>query len=244
MALPLANRGYVLSVALYPALIYNYLRRRIPAGWVIVAAVGLPMIATALRLLRTSAGFSEFSPGDSFAAFFDESNMVSMLSAAMGALQSGKIDYMYGLDLALFAFWFVPRAWWPGKFLPLDYRLTTSLGISDNGRAYGSPITIFGGLHLNLTLFGMALVLFLVGYLVGRNDRRLSISTPRGVFWRIMLFTFLVDLTRVGDVSRELSVLFLQAAMFLLVVAVLRIPRTQAMVSPRTAEATAMFLPV
>lgn len=241
MALPLANRGYVLSVALYPALIYNYLRHRIPARVVFLSALALPVIATALRLFRTSAAFSDFSLPDSFSAFFYESNMVSMLSAAMGALQVGKIDYMNGLDLVLFAFWFIPRAWWPGKYLPLDYRLTNALNISDNGRAYGSPITIFGGLHLNLTLAGMTVALLLVGYFVGRRDKQMSTSTPRGVFWRIMLFTFLVDLTRVGDVSRELSVLFLQSIMFALVVAMLRIPRSQ--VHGRPAYTTPVYQP-
>jgi hypothetical protein len=226
MALPLASRGYVLSVVIYTVLLFHYLRKRIPATAVLVAALTLPAIATALRLLRVDA-VADFSTTNSFSEFFSESNMVSMFSAAMGAIHSGKIDYMYGLDLALFPLWFIPRALWPGKYLPLDYRLTLALDISDNGRAYGSPVTIFGGLYLNLTLVGMLLALLLFGYIIARCDQRLSVRTPRGLFVRIMLFTFLVDLTRVGDVSRELSVLFLQSSMFIFVASVVRLPRVK-----------------
>ena len=226
MALPLASRGYVLSVMIYPVLLFHYLQKRIPATAVLVAALTLPAIATALRLLRVDA-VGDFSTTNSFTEFFSESNMVSMFSAAMGALRSGKIDYTYGLDLALFALWFIPRALWPGKYLPLDYRLTMALDISDNGRAYGSPVTIFGGLYLNLTLIGMVVALLLLGYIIARCDQRLSVHTPRGLFVRIMLFTFLVDLTRVGDVSRELSVLFLQSSMFIFVASVVRLPRVK-----------------
>lgn len=226
MALPLASRGYVLSVAIYPVLLFHYLRKRVPTKAIVVAALALPCIATSLRLLRVAA-FADFSLMDSFTDFFAESNMVSMFSAAMGAIRSGKIEYMYGLDLVLFVFWFVPRAWWPGKYLPLDYRLTMALDISDNGRPYGSPVTMFGGLYLNLTLLGMAVALLLIGYFIAQCDQKLSIYTPRGLFVRIMLFTFLVDLTRVGDVSRELSVLFLQSSMFIFAAHVMRIPRAK-----------------
>lgn len=228
MALPLASRGYVFSVVLYPILIFHYLKRRVSVGTVVLSSLTLPVIATLLRLLRIGAASVDgFSFTDSVGAFFSESNMVSMLSAACGALQRGQIGYANGLDFILFFTWFVPRALWPGKYLPLDYRLTLQLGISDNGRAYGSPVTIFGGLFLNLTLAGMAIMMFWIGTAVVRQDRSLRLSQPRSLLWRVILFAFLVDLTRVGDVSRELTVLFIQWMMFSLIAAALNLPQVE-----------------
>lgn len=206
-ALPFGSRGYVFAVAIPLVFIWHYGRSKLTLKQILICLIILPVLATSLRFLRTGAETKEI--GILFSEFVRESNMVQMLALSTAAVKNGALDYQYGRDIYLVAALFVPRAMWPEKPLPLDFRLTGILGLDDDGKLFGSPITIFGGLWLNLTAVGMVISMFCIGLIAAQCDRRWTRESLIDIYKRAILFYFLLDLTRVGDISRELSLLIM-----------------------------------
>jgi hypothetical protein len=203
LAVPAGNRGVVLSMVLIAAAGVMSTLPRHPFRYALAACLLLPPFASLLYRLRYLAltnSLGDFTVLDLYADFAGESLMVPILARALAGLREGVVGYTYGVDLALFPLWFVPRVLWPGKPMPLDFRLNHQLGLND-GDVFGTPVSLFGGLWFNFTpwaylpaVVGFAL-LVLFFHERWRNDRLL----------RVLLVVFIVDIVRVGDMSRELT---------------------------------------
>jgi hypothetical protein len=196
------NRGSLLTCMLVALFAIVELRVRRPFFVVVLGYTILPFIATSLLNLRQSSvntTQTQAALGDSYRQFLLESNMVSVMAMALHGLNNGILNYSYGVDLLSLPGWYVPRALWHGKPLPLDFRINDALGLND-GDVFGSPVSIFGGIYINFTpvLYIFAFILFalllIYAYRRLRNDRLL----------KTFFLIFVLDIVRVGDLSREM----------------------------------------
>jgi hypothetical protein len=231
-ALPYGNREFVLTCLVYPVFMWHYLKRRIRIAALILGLLILPYFAEFFLTLRQGTPALPIVLDRAWIAFANESNMVSVFSTVIAHFRSGSIGYEYGRDVLLIFSWFVPRGLWPEKAWPLDYRLALTLGFADPNRPSGSPVTAFGGFWLNFTVYGMIAALALLGYLTMRLHHRLGTSTVQTIFWRAVIFFFLIDLTRVGDIVREFWTAAVQVLGFFAVAQLLRLGRTHNTVEP------------
>ncbi len=203
LVLPAGNRGSLLSIGLIAATAAFALTPARPLLWTLTAALLLPPVASGLFRLRRLAVISdagEFSIGALYSDFAGESLMLPTLAYALKALREGIVDFAYGMDLLLFPLWYVPRLIWPGKPMPLDFRLNSAMGLNE-GDVFGTPISIFGGLYFNFTLWGYIPMCAALGALLAVLYSRLEHDR----LLKVLLLTFVVDLVRVGDISRELT---------------------------------------
>jgi hypothetical protein len=202
---------------------WNYLRRRLSIRFALAAALLLPVVSAALLGLRAGRlGAQEFVV---FEAGVQESSMVSRFAMAVGAVDSGALELRWGRDLGLAVTWFVPRAWWPNKPFPLDYELSRTLGLASPGEEYGTPIGLFGGLWVQFGIFGLVAGMALLGYGCSFLEARMSTSSFFAVAGRALLFCLLIDITRVGDLSREFGTAGIQFLCLITIVSlVLRRP--------------------
>ncbi|MEP6618921.1 MAG: hypothetical protein ABJE47_06390 [bacterium] len=204
MVLPLANRGTIVEILMIMALAVSDLKVRAPFAILVGAALLLPPFAGALVAARnnTFGAAGDFSVEGLYRGFADDSPMVAVFAMTLGALRRGAVDYTYGLDLIMFPLWYVPRLFWPTKPMPLDFRLNAALGLND-GIPFGTPIGLFGGVFMNFTLLAYVPVLWVFGWSISslygrfRNDRLVL----------LLFFVFVIDIVRVGDLSRELVTL-------------------------------------
>ena len=214
LILPAANRGLLLiSLMIGAASAFRMASRR---AYAIVLAFLFALPLTSMALLEIRFSQSTFV-GQSTADgpvdhYLTETSMVPTMSHVVGQLQSGRLDYVYGTDLALVFVWFVPRIIWPDKPLPLDYRLNEQLRMN-SGRAFGTPISIFGGSYINFTSILYLVFLISLGYIVSlmydrfRGDRLVS----------VFVLSFALDIVRVGDISREVWSFLISVAAVLVI---------------------------
>ncbi len=223
-----ANRGVLMVCMLVALFAIVDLRMKRPFLLVVLGFTGLPFVATSLVNFRNTSVNTTQPQGrlfDAYRQFFTESNMVIVMAKALRGLHDGVINYSYGIDLLSFPGWYVPRILWPGKPLPLDFRLNNALSLND-GDVFGTPVTLFGGVYINFTpvLYIFALVLF--SLLVIGAYRRLRDDRLLKVFFLV----FVLDIVRVGDLSRE-AVTFSLSLGATLAIRWLVLPRTDAATS-------------
>jgi hypothetical protein len=96
---------------------------------------------------------------------------------ALVELVPERLDWLYGRSIAYVPAAFVPRSAWPGKPLPIDYRLSKS--IYGPRAAAGTPFTLPGELYWNFGAAGVTVGMIVLGLLAGLGWRALS-SSPRG----------------------------------------------------------------
>lgn len=96
---------------------------------------------------------------------------------ALVELVPGRLDWLRGRSIAYVPAAFVPRSVWPGKPLPIDYRLSRRLYGSD-ARA-GTPFTLSGELFWNFGAAGVTLGMAALGLLAGLGWRVLALSRRR-----------------------------------------------------------------
>jgi hypothetical protein len=202
--LPLASRGLVVLVGLVAMAALLGSRRRCAAAWVFGACVLLVPLTSVLGALRNSTSFPEAWPpslASLRSSFVEEATMAPTFGGVLDALDDGRVHYRYGRDLLLLPASLIPRSIWTRKPLPLDYEVSRNMGLSGDV-PFGAPIGLFGGLYLNATplLFFPAVLLF--AWAVCAAYRRAQ-GDP--LICAILTFTVL-DLTRVGDLARELLV--------------------------------------
>src|SRR6185437_14030443 len=204
LTLPLANRGSLLEISLIAWLAIGQLRFRRPFSVMVAGSLFLPPLAGGLLLLRNSAlGFAgDVSLGGLYRGFANESVAIPTLAFALEGIRSGLIRFTYGLDLLLFPVAFVPRLLWPGKPMPLDFRLNAALGLND-GTPFGTPVGIFGGFFLNFTWLAYVPAIFAFAIVLVWTARRVR----RDRLVLLLVFVFTIDIVRVGDISRELLTL-------------------------------------
>ena len=200
--LPDGNRGTLLIAMLVAFFAIVDLKIRRPFFAVAMGYTIFPFIATSLLNFRNQsvgANQSRSGLGDAYRQFASESNMVPVMATALHGLKNGIINYSYGVDLLSLPGWYVPRALWPGKPLPLDFRINGALGLND-GEVFGTPVSIFGGVYINFTPVLYLFVFVLFALLLIYAYRRLRGDQLLKVFF----FVFVLDIVRVGDLSREM----------------------------------------
>ena len=210
LILPAANRGALVTALLIAAAAASPLTHR----RIYLAALGalalFPLISVTLlgmRFALADGAVPFVVTGSAFQSFLTEATMAPAMAYVVEMLHTGRIDYVYGTDLFLIFVWFVPRVLWSGKPLPLDFRLNEELGMN-YGRAYGTPISLFGGAYINFTpyLYWAFLIavgaLVVVGYRHWRHDRLVC----------ALLMTLIVDIVRVGDITREVWTFIISVA--------------------------------
>jgi hypothetical protein len=226
LVLPAGNRGSLLTVLVIGAAATFDLQPRRPLLHALGVCLLLPPVASALvrlRMLAVFQHFGDYSLLDMYRDFTAESLMLPTFAFALNGLRKGVIEFAYGADLILFPLWYVPRVFWPGKPLPLDFRLSEALGLHD-GDLFGTPVSIFGGFYVNFTPWAYLPALALFGCLLAflyrrfRDDRLL----------KVVLLTFVIDIVRVGDIARELLTLSFALIMIALVRALAVRPRAAA----------------
>jgi hypothetical protein len=195
------SRGALLICMLVALFAIVNLQVRRPFFAVAIGYTFLPFIATLLLNFRQQSVSATQPPsglGDAYRQFLSESNMVPVMAMALHGINNGIINYSYGIDLLSLPGWYVPRALWPGKPLPLDFRINSALGLND-GDVFGTPVSIFGGVYINFTpvlyvfVFVLFALLLVYAYRHLRDDRLL----------KVFFLIFVLDIVRVGDLSRE-----------------------------------------
>lgn len=196
------SRGTLLVAMLVAFFAIVDLQVRRPFFAIVTGYTFFPFIATSLlnfRNLSVGANQSQSGLGDAYRQFISESNMVPVMATAFHGLNNGIINYSYGIDLLSLPGWYVPRALWPGKPLPLDFRINGALGLND-GDVFGTPVSIFGGVYINFTPVLYLFVFILFAFLLIYAYRRLRDDQLLKVFFLV----FVLDIVRVGDLSREI----------------------------------------
>lgn len=135
--------------------------------------------------------------GDNYlTSLASESIMVPTMGLVIRELKLGHVDFQNGTDLVLIPAYFIPRALWPSKPLPLDYRLNRQIGLN-TGTPFGTPITIYGGLYINGGYYGYVILMLILGLFIRK------LTDTQDLVTSVLFFTYFIDLVRVGDIARE-----------------------------------------
>lgn len=209
LAFASTNRGTLLLVMIlvFFSVIPGKVKLRYFLPVVVLGYLGAAMLAGFLferRLQERGVTVEE----NRIVSLTQESIMVPTLGIALRGLERGQIEMQYGRDLVLTPLYFIPRAIWPQKPDPLDFRLNRELNLN-SGEVFGTPVSIFGGAFLNTGLLFPIFMIFLGvlgSALNGQRDKILS----------ALLFVYAIDLVRVGDISRETVTFGIFLAVFML----------------------------
>lgn len=193
------NRGSLLTVLIL--MIFSKFRDNISFRKMLFIILGgyiVVVILSGLLLDNRNAGRQTYNSKDAtpWQRFSSEAIMVPTMGVMVRSLDNGEIKYQNGIDFLLIPAFFVPRALWHDKPMPLDFRLNNALRLN-SGDTFGTPVTIFGSFFINLGKLFYYPSMFMLGLL----SSKYLISGNKTI--RILLFTFAIDLVRVGDISRE-----------------------------------------
>jgi O-antigen/teichoic acid export membrane protein len=176
----LATRGAAVATAL-AALALVIRARRPRRRTLIVALVCVVALAATAIALRAVRDYSLYEPTGNSAASVARTPPLRLLSpdliefdhlVALEGLVPERVDWLDGESLANVPAAFVPRALWPDKPRPLDFRLAEKLhGV---GVTSGNPFTLPGEMWWNLRFGGAVAGLLLLGMLTG-------------LLWRLLL---------------------------------------------------------
>jgi len=205
MALFIGSRAAAINVLIIIMVLEYYLGRRrtmtIRLGlfiiMIVIVAYGFAEVRAHNR--NQSGGrtpylywiVGEFNMADSLAISLDYKEV------AGSGLYLGK-SYLGGLLT------FIPRSLWDKKPLPFDYVHTEE--VYKGTVKGGLPTSIIGSLYLNFGYLGLGLGCFLLGYLFRALYIlfRIRARTFLDLAKYSILTTFIFDIVRVGDITREL----------------------------------------
>jgi oligosaccharide repeat unit polymerase len=198
LAVPLTSRGFLLSILLVSFLSMNY---RLPKNPLLTLFFGyflVVVIASFLLAVRGTGTSSDrsFNLLSSFESFNAESTMLPTMTLMQTSLKENKIQYVNGFDILLAPGLLLPKTIWVNKPLPLSFRIGDLLGYDGTS---GTPVSVFGGVYINFTPYFYFLPFFLLGLILRYLDSRVKILT----LVKVLVFIFIIDLVRVGDLSRE-----------------------------------------
>jgi hypothetical protein len=198
LAIPLTSRGFLLSILLITFLSLKIRLPRNPLIFLLGAYILIVILASFLLNARGTGLSSErsYNLWRAFESFNAESTMLPTMAITLTALEDGRIGYANGYDIFLIPGLLIPRSVWIDKPLPISFRIGELLGYEGTS---GTPISIFGGLFINFTpiFYGFSFVL------LGIFLRFLDTRKDSWLLRRAVLFIFVIDLVRVGDISRE-----------------------------------------
>jgi hypothetical protein len=214
LTLPYGNRSTALMCFSYPLFIWHYFRRKVSLVFLCASFALLFYIGSLFVGFRYGGLAQPVQYKSPTELLLQESPMAFNFAKTLEGFDTGAVGYQYGKDVIGVVTFFIPRAWWPAKPLPLDYRLSVSLGLASPNAPYGTPIGIFGGLWINSSIVGLCLLSFAIGYSVARTHALLPMHSLKTIGPRVVLFQMLVDLTRVGDFSREFVTALIYLTLF------------------------------
>lgn len=192
------NRGTFLTIVLLILVTIFQLRLK-GLKLIIIFVIGYfftSYISYDLVNYRTEGRAKQLIGDNYLTSLASESIMVPTMGLVVRELDLGRVSFQNGTDLILIPAYFIPRVLWPSKPLPLDYRLNREIGMN-TGTPFGTPITVYGGMYINGGYYGYILLMLALGLII----RRL-VYTP-DLIVSVLLFTYFIDLVRVGDIARE-----------------------------------------
>lgn len=203
----LASRSYAINLFLAVITINYYLSKDrkinfktiIPFILIILVIVGYGALRASNR---KEVSYQSISAAQKIV---NEFNMFDAFVLAIDHQQRYKSPFFYGASYAGGLLNFVPRDFWPGKPLPFDFEHTKYLYKGTVGG--GLPTSLIGSLYLNFSVPGVILGCFIFGcliYYVYTLLIRKHLSTLSVCKYTIFV-TFIYDIIRVGDLTRELS---------------------------------------
>lgn len=199
----IGQRAYAVNLLL-TVIILNYYyiyKRRINIKIVILFVV----IIISVLIFGTirSANIGRIVSGNVFQRILDEFSMFDMLLVSINHSRLfGSFNYIGYNYLAIFNGFF-PESIWPFWVNHFDHLHTSNLFLGYYGGAV--PTSMFGSLFLNFSIFGVVTVSVLMGVFFKKiSYYMLENPSLESLVVYSLFATFIYDLVRVGDFSREL----------------------------------------
>lgn len=199
LAILSSNRGIMLTVMLILLVVIFRFRGKFIFPGIAIGYFSVVYLANILLSLRQSNLSFVFTFNQALNRFNTDTIMLPAFSLVLARLLQGKLNFSYGQDIIFLPLMLLPRFIWPGKPLPLDFRINSALNLG-NGDVFGTPISIFGGLIINFGIYLYPFIFFVFAITL----HYLYSKIKHIDFLRVVSFAFVIDIVRVGDLSREI----------------------------------------
>lgn len=202
LILAFAKRAFLVNLLLCFTVLLYYKSKKRSTKKVVLLAVFIALGVVFLGTIRSN-NISRDVAGNFFLKLTEEFNMYDMFLVSLDFEQRFGRIFFGGLSYISGFLKFLPDFIWPDRPNFFDHEFTAMLFQETYNGAV--PSSLFGSLYLNLSLVGMGVFLFLLGLLFKYVYIRL-VERPRSQFaigYYAIFTTFVYDIMRVGDVSRE-----------------------------------------
>lgn len=192
----LGNRQHIVNLLLCVFIPYSYMNKKSINTKTIFLSIIMMLVIVWYGTLRRG---SNFTLDTIFEYFLGEFAMFDMLVLGLKHQITFNDPFYYGYNYLCFLNYIIPS-------LNIEYFDFMHVQVVFNGLIGGGiPTSIIGSLYFNFSYIGTVLGGLIIGVFIGyRYNKCVEMNTSFSIAYYSMFLTFVYDITRVGDIGREI----------------------------------------
>lgn len=192
----LGNRQHIINLLLCVFIPYSYMNKKSINKKTIFLGITMVFVIVWYGSLRRG---NEFTINTMLEYFLGEFSMFDMLVLGLDHKIAYNDGFYYGYNYLCFLNYIIPSL----EIEFFDFRHVQDVF---NGLIGGGiPSSIIGSLYFNFSYIGTIVGSFLMGIFVGdRYNKYIKMNTSLSIAYYSIFLTFIYDVTRVGDIGREI----------------------------------------